>query len=315
MEAIINVVLPVFAIIFAGYVGRKRNILGDGSSEALNGFVYYFAMPALFVVSLSRVDSHEIFNWPFIGAYTASMLTTFCLMILLGRALWPEMRLAARSLQGMAAMFGNTGYMGIPLVMAAFGAEAVLPALIATIVNTAIIGGLIIVLIEVDLKSEAGGTGIAKDIFWSLAKNPIMISPMVGIVFSVTETALPVPLAKFCDILGAAAGPAALFSIGLFLAGQPLREGAAEISIVTVFKLVVHPIIAWLLITYVFGLSGLWGAVALLMSALPLGATVFVLAQRYNVYVARSSSLTLVSTALSTITLSALIPYLVAGLK
>lgn len=315
MEAIINVVLPVFAIILAGYVGRRKNILGDGSSEALNGFVYYFAMPALFLVSLSRVDASEIFNWPFIGAYISTMLITFGLMFGLGRLIWPEMRLAARSLQGMAAMFGNTGYMGIPLVMVAFGSQAVLPALIATIVNTAVIGGLIIVLIEVDLKSEAGGTGIAKDIFWSLAKNPIMISPVVGILFSVTETPLPFPVEKFCDILGAAAGPAALFSIGLFLAGQPLREGAAEIGLITVFKLLIQPVIAWLLITHVFHLTGLWGSVCLLMAALPLGATVFVLAQRYDVYVGRSSSLTLVTTVLSTITLSLLLPYLVAGLN
>ncbi|MCW9034025.1 MAG: AEC family transporter [Alphaproteobacteria bacterium] len=312
MEAIVNVVLPVFAIIFAGYIGRRRNILGEGSSEALNGFVYYFSMPALFLVTLSRVDSSEIFNWPFIQSYLYGMLITFSLVFLIGKIAFSKMRLAERSLQGMAGMFGNTGYMGIPLVMVALGEAAVLPAVIATIINTAVIGGLIIVLVEVDLRSEAGGAGIAKDVFKSLATNPVLISPVIGISLSVMEVSLPNSIASFCDILGAAAGPCALFSIGVFLAGQPLREGIGEISFLTIVKLLIHPLISWVLIVYVFEIKGIWGEVALLMAALPLGATVFVLAQRYDVYVQRSSSATLVTTIVSVITLSVLFPYLSA---
>lgn len=315
MEAIVNVVLPVFAIIFAGYIGRRRNILGDGSSEALNGFVYYFSMPALFLVTLSRVDATDIFNWPFIQAYFYAMMITFILIFIIGVIVWPQRRLAERSLQGMAAMFGNTGYMGIPLVMIALGEAAVLPAVVATIINTAVIGGVIIVLIEVDLRSEAGGAGIAMDVFKSLATNPVLVSPVIGIGLSVMEVSLPNSIASFCDILGAAAGPCALFSIGVFLAGQPLKEGLGEISFLTVIKLLVHPLIAWVLIVYVFELSGLWGQVALLMAALPIGATVFVLAQRYDVYVQRSSSVTLVTTVVSIITLSFLLPYLDAAIR
>jgi malonate transporter and related proteins len=76
MEAVVNVVLPVFAIVLAGFVCGRLRLLGAGGSEALNGFVYFAALPALFFGSLAKVELSQIFNWPYLIAFVLGMLAT-----------------------------------------------------------------------------------------------------------------------------------------------------------------------------------------------------------------------------------------------
>jgi len=306
MEAVINVVLPVFAIVLAGYATGRRGILGEDASAALNGFVFYVSLPVLLFISMARVEAEKIFNWDFIGVYAVSLLITMAVAMALVKVFFPARRLAELSLNGMSSIYGNTGYMGIPLVTIAFGLEATVPAVIATVVNAALIFGLAGAMIEADLSAEEGAGGIAKDIFWGVVKNPLFLAPVAGVVASMMALKLPSPVEAFCDILGAAAGPCALFSLGLFLVGKSLKSDMAEVSIMVILKLFVQPAIAWVLIAYVFELDHIWAATAMIMAALPTGTGAFVVAQRFNIYVERTSAATVVSTVFSVVTLSAL---------
>src|SRR5215470_7332637 len=76
MQAVINVVIPVFAIVLAGFFCGRFRLLGAGGSEALNGFVYFAALPALFFGSLAKVELSQIFNWPYLSAYLLGMAAT-----------------------------------------------------------------------------------------------------------------------------------------------------------------------------------------------------------------------------------------------
>ena len=69
MSAIVNVVLPIFGIIASGYLAGRFRLLGDTTSDALNRFVYFVALPALFFVSLARVPLRQSFDFPFLAAY------------------------------------------------------------------------------------------------------------------------------------------------------------------------------------------------------------------------------------------------------
>ena len=113
--------------------------------------------------------------------------------------------------------------------------------------------------------------------------------------------------------MAASAGPAALFALGLSLVGRKLLGNAAEIAWLVVLKLVVHPFATWLLVTYVFTMPPLWSRSAIILSALPAGALVFVIAQQYDVYVQRASAAIIVSTVLSVATISVLLITLMPG--
>jgi hypothetical protein len=304
MEPIFNVVLPVFAIILTGYACGRFGVLGAASSEAINKFVYFVALPVLLFFSMARVDPEQIFNWPYLGAFAAGSLITTVAAILFARWVF-RTRLSEQSMFGMVAIFGNTGYMGIPLCIVAFGDAGALPAIVATVFQTVIMIPFYAVLIEADLRGERGlnaAWGVTK----SLARNPLMVSSVAGISWSFTGLALPAPVETFCAILSGAAGPSALFSIGLFMVGKPLFYGFREISALSVFKLLIHPAITLVFFIYVFDVEPLWQAVGILMAALPAGALCFVVAQNYNVYVQRTSAAILFTTLIAVVTLSVL---------
>lgn len=305
MTAIVDVVLPVFAIMLAGYLAGRLRLLGDASSEALNGFVYYGAMPALFFVSMSSVPLAEAFDGPFLAAFGGGMAITFLTALLVGRLVFPN-RLGALGLQGVTAIFANTGYLGIPLLITAFGDTGKLPAIITTVLNGTLVLGLAVVLLELDQSRGAGPLRVLRNVTLGVLKSPLVLSAGAGLLASGLALEIPRPVITFGNIMGAAAGPCALFAIGLFLVGRAPKAGAFEVGWLVLLKLVVQPLVTWWLAFEVFALEPTLAAIAVILSALPTGALVFVLAQQYNIYVQRSTAAILASTVLSVVTLSLL---------
>ncbi len=305
MGAIANVALPVFAIMLLGYVAGRAGILGDESSKALNAFVYWFALPPLLFLSVARVPTAEILNWPYITVFGGAMLSTFVAGLLVATILLPATN-PVRVLHAFAGVFANTGYMGIPLFISAYGPEGTLPAIIATTINAAVGIGVVVLLIELDLNRAIGRARLVVRVAGALLSNPLVVAPALGVAWSSAGIPLPVPLANLGDLLGAAAGPCALFAMGLFLVGKPLSAGRVEVGWVVFVKLAVNPAVAWALALWL-QLDAELTRGAVLLSALPTGALAFVVAQRYGVYEQRSSAIILISTVVSVVTVSALL--------
>lgn len=309
MRPIFNVVLPVFAVILAGFLAGRLRILGQDSSDALNRYVYWFALPALFFVAMSRADLSAGPVLQFAVAYIGAVAIVWLMVLAIGRYAFPD-RLGALGLGGFVATFANTGYMGIPLFITAFGGKGALPAVVASVINGAVVTGAAIAIVEVDRAAARGLRRAAGDAFGAVARNPLVIAPLAGLALAQADTTLPAPIANFADLIGASAGPCALFAIGLFLASRPLRalivgRKAIEVGWLTLVKLVVHPLAAWGL-AIACGLDAFWTASLTILSALPTGALAFVIAQQHGVFVERASAVILVSTVASILTLSAL---------
>ncbi len=143
----------------------------------------------------------------------------------------------------------------------------------------------------------------------ALIRSPLIIAIFAGVLISALGLRLPTPVENFTGLLGSAAAPCALFALGATLAGQPISKGVGEISYMTAFKLLVHPTAVWFT-TYLLGIDPFWAAVAILGSALPTAANVFIIAKQYDTYVERASSAILVSTAISVVTVSTLLAVL-----
>ena len=308
MSVVINVALPVFAIILAGVLSGKAKLLGPASSEALNKFVYWMALPPVLFLGTAKRSLPEIFNGPFIGAFLGSMLAVYALGALLGWLIHRE-RTQIQCMQGLNACFSNTGYMGIPLFLAAFGPDRLAPAILATVIMSAIMVGIAVIWLEF-ANSHGGGIGKAlRDVGRALARNPLIISTALGIGWSVflSGVTVPRPVAIYCELMGASAGPCALFAIGLFLASQSLKANLLEVGWISALKLVVQPALAWVLIRTLFPLDPFWAGSAIILAGLPTGALTFVVASQYRIYVERTSSAILMSTIASVVTLSFLL--------
>jgi predicted permease len=304
MEAIIDVVLPVFAIIGSGWLCGRLGLLGDGASQALNGFVYFAALPALFFAAMATVPLAESFNWPFIVDFLGSVVIAGLITWVVAGRLYPG-KGDALSLQNMSAIFSNTGYMGIPLLITAFGDGGKLPAVISTVINGAVVMAFYIASVEYFQSDAQHRARIFADAVKGVIKSPLVLSALLGILWSALGLPVPVFLAKFCDILGSAAPPAALFAMGLFMVGKSFRGDLGEIALLTGIKLLLHPLLAWAMLVFIPLETG-WRNALLVLAALPTGSLVFVLSSRYGVYTARSTGVTMASTLVSVLTLSLL---------
>ncbi|WPZ36423.1 AEC family transporter [Thalassobaculum sp. OXR-137] len=309
MNSIVNVVLPVFGLILTGYLAGWRKLLGRDSSEALNGFVFYFALPVLLFIAMAKIDTATVLNGPFLAAYLLGQISTLLIGFVVAKTFF-KVSLSEAATHGTVGIYGNVGYMGIPLVLTAYGEAALPPAIIATIVNAALNIAVLTAVIETDRHSGSGLAALRK-VAGAVCKSPILVAPVVGFLWALAGLPVPTSVQTYGNILGAAAGPCALFAIGLSLVGLPLSEGRAEVASMTVLKLLVHPALTWIFATWLLSDQPRVFMICVLMAALPTGANLFVLVQRYRIYVARTSTGILVTTTLSLLTLSAL--FYIAG--
>ncbi len=309
MAVITSVALPIFSIMLIGFLAGRTGLMQASASQALNTVVYWFAMPPLLFLAMSAAPLEQIINWNFVAAFLGSTWLVWALAAVIGWAL-ARAHGSVLVMQGMTATFANTGYMGIPLMAAAFGDPGLAAATLATVINAALAVGTAVILLE--LVGSPGGQrrGLARalgDVVLALARNPLILGAVAGILWGQTGWALPTAFDTLFTLLGGMASPVALFGIGLFLAHQRLTAGLFEVSWVTVLKLVAHPVACWLLIAYLFPLDPFWAFACVLMAALPTGAIAFVIAQNYGVYTQRSSGVILVSTVVSVLTVSVLL--------
>lgn len=309
MQAIFNVALPIFGVILTGYLAGKWRILGGEATAALNAFVSYFALPILFFGTLARTPVDTVLDPSLMAGFGLVVVATF-LIGMLSTRLAVRGGLAKMSLQGIAASWGNVGYMGVPLCLAAFG-EAGLPPAMLTVIVTAVIAMVFgVMLIELEVAAGQGPILTFFNAAWNVARNPLPVSIAAGIAYSGLALPLPTPVEKWIDLLGGAAAPCALFAIGLFLSDKSVRSGLAEAGLATVIKLLLQPLLAACVLPFFVDLKSVPGQVALLMASLPTAANAFVLAKQFDIQVEQNTASVLLTTGFSVVTVSALLVWL-----
>jgi malonate transporter len=310
LQAILNVAFPIFGVILAGYLAGRFRILGGEATAALNAFVSTFALPVLFFGTLARTPVGAVFDPGLVVGFGIVVIATFVVGMASTR-LVARRGLAAMSLQGIAASWGNVGYMGVPLCLAAFGEAGLPPAMLTIIITamTSMIAG--VMLIELEVAAGQGPLVTFLRASWRVAKNPLPLSIGLGLLVSALGLRPPVPVEKWIDLLGAAAAPCALFAMGLFLSDKSIKSGLAEAGLATLVKMLLQPALAALVLP-LFGvdLRSVPGMVALLMAALPTAANAFVVAKQFDIFVEQNTASVLLSTAVSVFTLSALLVWL-----
>ena len=291
--------LPVFGLVACGYLAGRFHIVSQASSVALNQFVYAFALPAMLFVAVYRGSLQEILSGGFLLAVIVATLGTAVAGYLLSQAQGASP--AENTMRALNASFANTGYLGIPLVTVAYGERAALPAALATVATNFVSFALAIVCLELFVNPRPGGVRRA---LRGVIMSPLIWPIALAILFVGLEIKIPLPVERFATLLAAAAGPCALFAIGLFVSQLSIRAGAAASWQTSALKLALHPLLMAALVYYVFAVDPLWAKIAIVCAALPLGATAFVLAQRYRMLEAETSTGAVVSTAASLLTVS-----------
>ena len=309
MLAIFNIVFPIFSLIFLGWGCRKRNILSAGAASELNRFVIWLALPALLFDSMSRLTAADFANLRFIAVFGIGVALVF----LVTAWLRTRQRAAAPDviIDSLGSSYANVGFIGIPLCYLAFGHDGLPPSVIAMVMTACLLFAVAIVLLETFLHAQAGlGQTVAK-VGRSLLRNPIMIAPMAGIAVALTGAHIPSGVQQLFKILGGAASPCALVSLGLFLA-QPVAQRTQQVSVwlLVGFKLLLQPAVTAVLAYWILPLPRVWADSAVLLAAMPIGTGPFMLAELYQREVTVMSRAILISTTLSLPTIALILAWI-----
>lgn len=305
------IVLPIFALIFVGFLCRRRDILGPGATRELNRFVVYLALPALLLDIMAHASWAALDQPSFIAVFTLSCFIIFAVTLAL--RLRKGRHLADVSIDGLNAAYANTGFIGFPLSLIVFGRGSLTLTTIAAIITVCVLFAVAIVLIEIGLQTEAHPLHLARKVGLSLVKNPLLVSPVLGALWAASGIPLPTSAETFFKLLGDAASPCALVALGLFLGERrrtetvpALQPGDATGSLLLVgLKLLGQPVVAWVLARCVFHLSDAVTHLTVVMAALPTGTGPFMLAEFYRREAQVTARTILLSTIGSLITVSA----------
>ena len=308
MLQILLVTFPFFALVLAGYVAARRGFLPIVAIPGLNGFVLYFALPCMLYRFGSSTPIAQLLD----GAVFAVYL--FCALVMVAFAV--AMTLSARtnwndaSFSALVAAFPNSGFMGIPLLVALLGPRAAGPAIITITIDLVITSSLCIALSR--LGSGQGSAGAAaKNALKGVASNPMPWAILSGALASALAIELPKPVMQTVGLLADAASPVALFTIGAVLARSQMQASsghappvpAVDYVPVALMKLILHPLLVLLVGSAAVKLGLPLDAFALmvivLVAALPSASNVSLLAEKFEANNGRIARIILVSTVLA----------------
>lgn len=304
MLDVLNLVLPLFGLVFLGYVsGRIRKLPMDGLAW-LNFFVVYVALPAMFFRLLSRTPVEEFGKLSFIAATTLGTLAIFTLTFMIA-GLRNGGKVGEATIQGFGGAYGNIGYMGPPLALAAFGPTAGVPVALIFCFDNSLHFILAPLLMAFNGEGEMRPLKLAGDIARRIFTHPFIIATIVGVAGAIFQVRLPSAGEKLLEFLSFAAAPCALFAMGVTAALRPLKRIPPELAYILPIKLLVHPALVLALVALAAPNTPMvWVEAAMLMAALPSATNVFVIAQQYGVWQERASSVVVISTALSVVTVT-----------
>ncbi|EFK95655.1 Auxin efflux carrier [sediment metagenome] len=306
MHTLIYSVLPVFIIVGLGYVARKLQFFKARWIDALIGYVYYVALPALIVTSIVNLNFENnnigsVLVWNIVFLIISAILCLFFMKLV-------RIKKKDRAVFFLAAIVSNTIYLGIPLTTSVldvdFGSSGY--ALLVLIGVIQLMGSIFIALVVNEFLFV--GNKNVRSIATRLAKNPLVIAIAAGVLFAI----LPVPDAM-SDVamtplvmLAASASPVALFVLGTYLYGHAFKASIYEITMVTVWKLAFAPLLAYAVVIFMqptdFVANGM-----IIFASMPTAVTALIIAKSYKFNTDFIAATILVGTVISILTISGII--------
>ncbi len=302
MMDIFNLALPYFGLILIGFACGKRVRLPEAGLAWMNFFLLYVALPALFFRIMARTPLEQLNNPPFILATTAATACAFALgfaAYFLGGGRERQQAVIA----GLAGGYGNIGYMGPGLALAAIGAPAAVPVALIFCFDNVFLFTITPLLIALLGRERRALLPTLIHLVREIVFHPLIFASILGTAAAALHLHIPIGIDRILEFLQNAAAPVALFALGVTVALRPFETMPWELPGILAVKLIAHPVIAIALLMLLGPFAPEWIATALLMASLPPALSVFVMARQYDAWVAPASTAVLVGTLISVVTL------------
>ena len=318
--SVLAVTFPFFALVLAGYLAARQRMLPLEAIGGLNTFVLFFALPCMLYRFGANTPIAQLLDPLALAAWAV------CALLVVAGTVKASMNSRIRwndaSFGALVAAFPNTGFMGVPLLVALLGAAAAGPAILTILIDLVVTSSLCIALSRLDGADEHGAAIAAKKALKGVALNPMPWAILLGGASSALALRPVGPVMNTIGMLADAASPVALFTIGAVLARSQILSSqhehaplpAGDFVPVALIKLVAHPLLVWVvgsgLRAMGLPLDAFTLKVMVLVAALPSASNVSLLAERFGADTGRIARIILLTTAAAFLTFSAAVAML-----
>lgn len=283
--------IPIWLLTALGYLTARFNLVGAGAADVeavLGRFVFRVAMPASLFGMLARSDLHALANTSIV-AFGVSSLACCGLGLALGTRVFKR-DVSNGAVVGMASGYVNSANLGIPVAIQVLGNAVFLSTVI--LFNTVLVTPIVLTLMGLRGEASPGMRQRLRSIALLPVHNPIIIASALGALVSGTHFHVPADVSSALSLLGGAAVPIALITLGMSLrvdkAAAPVlgaertkKSLLAETTISIALKTALQPVLAYLLAYYVLDLPAHDVLAVTLCAALPTAQNVFIYASEY----------------------------------
>lgn len=297
--------LPFFGLIGLGYGAGRSGFFPPEATAYLTKFVFYFALSAMLFGFAANLSLGELLDLRAAAAYLWACSALYVLVMAI--ALLRRNKLDTAVIEAHCAVIGNTGFLGVPLLVVLLGPASVPTVLLVLTIDMIVFSSLFTMLIMLSRDGRVDRT-LPRKLAMAVARNPMVMAMALGLIWSSTGLTVPAIANDFLTLLGAAATPGALFAIGASLADKTI-ERPRIVGWLSFGKLVLHPALTAFAALILFGVEPQVAGVLIAAAALPVAGNVFILAQHYNTGVTRVSATILVSTLISIATVPVVIAW------
>jgi malonate transporter and related proteins len=299
MDGALGIVLPIFLVIGLGFAASAARVLGERTADGLSDYVFVVAIPILLFRTLATAPLPDVQPWAYWLAYFAALSVVWMAMAAIASRIFgiagPE-----KVIMGFSAAQANTVFIGIPLILRAYGDAATVPIFMLLAVHLPLTMAVATLLVERDGNAQGLWRGMAR----KLASHPIIVGILAGAMYRLSGLPMPDIASSSLKIIADTAAPTALFALGMTLRRYGLSADPGPLAVAAALKLAVQPALVYLLAFHVLSMPPVWAGAAVLFAACPSGVNGYLLAQRYRMGVANASAAIAVTTILSALTLS-----------
>jgi len=303
MQALIEVILPVFLVIGFGYVACWRGLFSDSGVDGLMRFTQNFAIPCLLFRAISTLDLTQSFDLRLLASFYTGAAAGFVAGIAGARLLFGRDWEDSVAI-GFCCLFSNSLLLGLPITERAFGPEALVSNYAIVAIHSPFCYGLGIATMEVVRARNTPGTGaLLTKVFGAMFRNALILGIIAGFIVNLGGIPLHATVTDAVDLMVSAALPAALFGMGGVLFRYRPEGDLRTIAYVCVVSLLLHPAIVWGM-GRALDLPQAGFRSAIMTAAMAPGINAYVFANMYGRARRVAASAVLIATALSILTVT-----------
>jgi predicted permease len=301
MQALVEVILPVFLVIGFGYSARWRNWLSDEAIEGLMRFAQNFALPCLLFVGIARLDLGQNFDLPLLVSFYTGALAGFFAGLFGARYFFRRPWEDSVAI-GFAGLFSNSLLLGLAITERAYGLAALGPNYAIIALHAPVCYGIGVTAMEIARNRGQSPRAMGLRILRAMFRNAFIVGILAGLAVNLTGLPIPQAVSTALDLMVRAALPVALFGLGGVLYRYRPEGDLRTIFYLCTVSLILHPLITWTL-GLAFGLSTGQLRSAVLTAAMAPGINAYLFANLYGVARRVAASTVLLATALSILTI------------